>query len=410
MTLNSNIKLYGIALAAVTNRKDPSVMNVICTPVSVTDKKRREFKCEEGAFKCSIDLANPAEMLRTFIKTVDLIESVVALQEASLKAHKLPYRRVALDIGEDGRKPVHPNFLFTAIFDAKLASRTVPLKERWDTYRQNARKNVDTLQKFFRAETSGLWARGVSEVKSIYIGHYAAFMNQVHGKMGERLGEFFVKKMHEVRLSYLFNNREQGATFIRACEKLARLIEDKCTLKWGSYNTKPNPEIDGRMEKLTVRLRELKAPFYAGDPEARAEMMRLAKEEGVASAGDVNKNSNIFAILMTPPGYWQDPAMQEKEPIYCFYNWDPAFKDAFYEGYYGALDIPRFRHVKLPTDPPNAPFSDPCADMICEQFEIIEGSRRPKRVADAKHWRKAIGEAARKNVELLHDAYERLPE
>ena len=203
-----------------------------------------------------------------------------------------------------------------------------------------------------------------------------------------------IRRKKLIRL--LFGGASSPHAFKNANEKLYQLL-DQCTLKWGSFNIVDAPQPDAPQTDLDVTLNKLKEPFLRGDQIARAQIIGLARQEGIKAGNEVNQFPAAFGHI-APAKYFENLSMQEKYPSYGFYNWDPAFRKAFFVGYNDTVRVPHNRLFKLPTNARNPPFSDTCANMIRDQFEIIYGERAPERVEDMPKWRKIIADAAWNNT------------
>ena len=152
---------------------------------------------------------------------------------------------------------------------------------------------------------------------------------------------------------------------------------------------------------LDKRLIDLKKSFDDGDKDAYVELTQLARKQGSETAILWQKNNlleNGFAIPRPwPENADNDQELREKYPRFSFYDWDPAFRRAFFDGYneIARQYIPYNRTLKLPLDPKSPFFTDPCAWMVRDQLEIAEGKREPylfedERDENGRIWRKEI--------------------
>ena len=175
----------------------------------------------------------------------------------------------------------------------------------------------------------------------------------------------------------------------------------QCSLKWGSYT---NPGANRRAEDLEQtdvdkKIIRLKARLDKGlgDFSAHYALKNLAKEEGQKFGLLATQYPRTFSY-MAPPGYRDSPELQKRCPRFSFFQWDEAYKKAFYDGFKEIYEAPHSRRIKLPLDKPSPFFTDPCADMIRDQFQIIQGIRSEDGVFDDRTWREKLSRVAAKTA------------
>ncbi len=101
------LNLYGIAIAAIPKKDSPNHINVIVSPISVGEADPHQITVlDHLKFKETIDLNDAASLRSCFIRVTKTLNTIVELQQQSLSRHKLPFRPVALEIGQDTRNPM----------------------------------------------------------------------------------------------------------------------------------------------------------------------------------------------------------------------------------------------------------------------------------------------------------------
>jgi hypothetical protein len=180
---------------------------------------------------------------------------------------------------------------------------------------------------------------------------------------------------------------------IHACQKLAELAG--CfSLKWGSFFQKHVTFEDyPKTDKYLLRLKRL---MDKGSEKAYYMLCLIAEHYGKMDGEKhaLEGNPNLFGIA-GPDGYEKDKAMQAKHPFHGAYlDWHPDIRAAFLDAYNKARNSPHTVTLKLPCDLPSPPFTNPCADRIRDQLQIIDGERAADKILDAPAWRKYIADVA----------------
>lgn len=175
----------------------------------------------------------------------------------------------------------------------------------------------------------------------------------------------------------------QAKQYLHSCRRLRDLL-GKCHLQLGSYTIGEDEVADiiedaaQSMELLVYQHIKNEYPHAAAPYEY---MKELAYKRGRKYGQMVTEVPETFSeaplqILK------KDPKLKEKYPIYYFYDWDEDFRKEFKRGFHETYIGPHNRNFKLACDTRNPPFSDPCADRIRDQFEIVNGRRSEDGVID----------------------------
>lgn len=158
-------KLYGVAIGVIpknTSHAYPSrkkmddygSFTVYCTPIAVTNGHRQHFEIlDDYRFKAIIDLKDADQQRACFIKIVNTLEKVTALQRESCAKMNVDFRPVSLVVGDDSSKPVDGNSVQDTVF-YHLFGDLFALKRKYEdavsSGRSFSEKNVD-LDSFIKA-------------------------------------------------------------------------------------------------------------------------------------------------------------------------------------------------------------------------------------------------------------------
>lgn len=387
------MKLYGIAIAIVPDKQNPQVMSVVCNPLSVSSENQEGFEVlNDLKFKMNFDSTKPKEFIDCFIKTVGVIDDVVQLQKQSCSQNGVEYRPVALRVGQDSRNPVNVNALYMRFFGERFS----PPKTDQEIEELVFEANLAKREKHNNFRKNREIHNQLSpEMQEIYKQRYIS-------KHAPRVLEYYKKLENDVSLSEIAFRKFQGdsqsisANFIEAKKKFAELLK-QCVLAPGSYspgareypkdfdikNLEPD-ELDLEISTLQKSLDENPSNF---DPHYK--LIEIAREIGKSHGREVTDEIHSFWHV-APPGYANDREAQERCPQYSFFQWDTAYEKAFYEGFNKTYMGPHTRRLKLPMSASNPPFTDPTADMVRDQFEIIRGRRSEDGVFDRPDWRQRM--------------------
>ena len=117
------MELYGVAVAIVPTKSDPHVLELTCNPIAVSDTQLDTFRVlDHLAFKTIFDSQDTAAIQKTLIKTVNVVDQIVALQKLSLP-HGMAYRPVALELGQASATPIAFNALAVQLFGERVVPR-----------------------------------------------------------------------------------------------------------------------------------------------------------------------------------------------------------------------------------------------------------------------------------------------
>jgi hypothetical protein len=398
--LCKQFELYGLALAAILENDDRHV-KLICTPIALSNADTKKIRIVDD-LRCTLrfDSENINEGMTAFAQVTQLIEKLTKRQQAGLEAQGLPFSPVALDIGQDERfNPIQKKAFALAM---SLFGKQYPLPST----DEEIDRRIDRLM-FVGVNTSRK-NRGLEPHKdsSQITGEDLRHISMPVYTFRRNAGKAFNRQIRELeaeaksrRDGWLQEQAELPEGFKSACSKLPGLL-DKCTLSWGSFfgvdtTLKSNSPQSG----LDLQLIELKKRFDGGDPAAKSEIIKIAYQKG-RSQGRHSTISYPNWIFTTDDHdfstYKSSPELQKSFPSYSFYEWDPAFREAFFRGYGETLDVPYTQSMKLPMDQVNPPFVDPCADMIRDQFEVIQGIRAARQTRD--------NNVGKRNISLLCNA------
>lgn len=353
------VRLHGIAAAAVYKKNDPKTLQVVCTPIAVSETM------PPGSFDILKDLTYTDEMeyhhrvcrkeqkvvfrdteqvREGFIYFVDTLRQVHALQQESAKAAGIEPRPVALYVGVDNRNPIDSrSTLYPMLFG--------------ELYR-----NSDSYP-FRRISPTEL----------------------------------------QHTLDGLKEQAVQDTAYMAACEDLIRLLPE-CTLKWGEYGFPPHSQEHEDYEYYTAdKLPALaRAPYFLElkerlkDPDweyfVLEELKGFAREFGKNYGHIISTNPEGFQI--TPMKGFGSEETRKKFPDLDIYRWHPEIEAAFYESYREHYWGPHNRHLKLPDAKKNPFFTDTCADMVRDEIEIAKNMRVPGATRDNPRSRLALIRAA----------------
>ena len=364
--------LYGVAIAALPEKNRNHVITLTCTPIAVSSERPEIFQIlKDLAFTKTFDTGKPQEVIDVFEQTANTIDTVVGLQHKSLHADGKEYRPVSLEVGIKYAAPINIELLFANLFGKEL---------------------IDSRHQLKPEQYVNFWNKRGEQLSDEVVTQYAQSYDKPvqdalkrHRQNGPR-----------------FSNIKKDSRMRRACGKLAKCL-DQCSLQFARFNISTFSEENTMPEQhdLEQRLIELKKSFDDGDESARIELIQIAKQRGIDEAIGVREN-NLLSNGFGFPRPWpenadDDQELREKHPQFSFYDWHPAFRRAFFDGYneISRQHIPYNRTLKLPLDPKSPFFTDPCAWMVRDQLEIAEGKREPhlfedQRMADGRLWSQEI--------------------
>jgi len=390
------MKLYGIAIAAIPQKNNVHVIDLTCTPIVVSDDHPEKFEILDAlAFKKTVDSRHVKEVVDCFVKTTETIGAVVKLQHESLAAHHLEYRPVALDIGIANARPINIEMLYANLFGARLTSP--PAGERGVERAANIKaifQQTPLGDASFPRKIENYAATGINPVNttSAYLEDQAAQVRTYYENISRAI------KQVPSNFSGIINYHR----FRSACGDLSQLLGD-CSLQFGRFGLKPvgdnQANVSPLQNEFDLKISQLKEPFEKGDPKARLELIALARDIGRKKANSMPDHyfkSKQFAIPNPFPNYGKDPKADEEMrnayPRFFFYYLDADIERAFHQGFGEASRkrYPYTRDIKLPMDPPNPFFTDPCAWMVRDQLEIAKGARPAEYIEDQKEWRQRI--------------------
>lgn len=318
---------YGVTFAVIPKKDNPDSYSVICTPIVMDQADQSRFHVlEDLKYTQDFNSLDMKSTVQAFIKMVNTIDSVISLQERSCKEACIDYAPIALKIGQHSQHQVQQDGIYTLLFGKVLESR--------NSFVDNDKQKATQQE---------------------------------------------IDKYQPIREAYLAKNKKMPFLFKEASKKLPAMIK-KCVFFLGNY--KPNSKADDPAlltpNALDEELNILKPLFEQGDADAFKRIKEIAAE-----MGEKHYKMSRFMPLLSMPAprdYASNPELQEKLPRFSFFYWDPAFKDAFMEAYSKGHWRNGYHSLKLPLDPPHPFFTDPLADMIRTQFQIIEGKRDPQHV------------------------------
>lgn len=324
------MKLYGLAIAVVPKKDDPSTMAVTCTAIAVDNADLKAIETvEHHSFKTEFCMADTAALMECFTRLVDTLNAVVEIQKTSLG--KREYRKVALHIGEDSRNPTDLDAIYYNLFGEEFFS--VP----------------NTSAPVLKGEISA----------------------------------------------------NISPAFIKSCSNLIVLL-DQCVLNWGSFDIGGGEANDEYVVNLQThpwdrRLSYLQRQIIEGDIDwaAHEEIKKMAKIWGQREGVECTESPEFFAI-MPPEGYRDSDVLQTWFPARgSFLEWHPEYRQAFFDGFNETYLAPHTRTIKLPLDPPNRLFENPCADEVRDQHQVDRGRRTEDGVRDIPEVRKKIAASCR---------------
>jgi len=378
------MKLYGIAIAAVPQNGNEHLIHLTCTPIAVSDDNPKAFETLDNfVFKTKFDSTNTEQIADSFIKVSKLIDKVIKLQKASLKT--LPYRPVALEIGEDRRRPVNGEALYVHLF-GKRAHR--PLETEEDIQAAAEKKIIEELK---CGEPEALGEKLVQTCKQDKV-RFKSYMDKIAEQIRHKEAGIALAENTRLDVSTL----EHYPAFKRACYNLSKSL-DQCSIRWGSFGTR-GKETGPVQEPLDRRLIQIKGALNRKEPGAHEALIEVAENQGgIAAQG----NSNTFIMGCSIPGYAKDNAEGEElrntYPRFSFYYLHPDYEAAFHRVYEKTRkkNCDYTRWMQLPLDTPRPFFTSPCAWMVNDQLEIARGVRPPEKFEDDAEGRKNIIDGAR---------------
>ena len=380
-----NLNLYGVAIAILPKKETPHILDVICTSITVNDTNLETFKILEGGeytYKTECNSTDVADSMLCFARAVNTIEKVVGLQKASIDAynlegHNVPYRPVALEVGEDSRNPVNIDFSYMLLFDERFSPH---------------RTNEDIRDSYFK----GFLINGekfetlLDEEKNSVAMNNPFFISHLKEKADKRnVAEGAIKHAQPIRANYLSEYKDFPCEFAMACQRLPKLLR-QCTFYrgnftlYGDYSAKSKAL---RPNAIDAELIHLKPSFDSGDLDAFNRIKKIAQDAGVEIGK--SRNAEKYFAVAAPIGYAKNKRMQKRMPRYSFYHWhDPndkerfPFKEAFHDGFKKTYKGRYTIKFKFPLDPPSPPFTNPVALMIQDQFQILRGTREPNNIRE----------------------------
>lgn len=384
------MQLYGVAVAILPKEDEAYKYKVMCTPIAVDSNDRDNFQVMDNLkFERKIDPFNIQESSDCFADVVKVMSEVVRLQHESCQKKGIEYRPVAVTIGEDSRNRIPLDASYMLMFGKRFSP---------DDYIEQLIEKDDDVERYYSKD----------DAEKTY--HREQWINHLYSRKSDNkiasilnTRNFFeatVQKALRLRNEHLERSGILPEPFVEACKALEQIIPE-CTLRRGTYRRGGDEDALLLPSALDEELKRLR-PFFRTSKAAFAQIVALAEKTGRIEGlhFTMDKSGNSFGGAV-PHGYRDNIKLQEELPRYDFYNWDPAFREAFYQGFNATYKGPYNIHYRLPSDPQNPPFTDPTANMIRDQFEIVEGKRPANRVIDRPEMRQRLlddaGEIARCN-------------
>ena len=399
-----DLKLYGIAIGAAPSKENRFLIKGTCTPIAVSTHDFDNFEIlRSHCLDFQFDYRDIHQIMDCFAHIAEKIDYVVSQQEKELADRGLPYTKISLYVGQDGRRPIKYlafGELYTSLFGKQKFTRnmeesvlTALMKDREQFVDPPASSDTidQPLDSFFSHDNP-------QDFYSV-LKHKAALkamgtLNDYLLNTMDRISRV-VEKAHSARFQFLAQHAGDYRPFSEACQKLSKLLP-KCSLKWGSYtrNISPYPLTESPLDREIISLH---ATFTEGSAHARHRLIDLARLIG-EETGEILRDGNGSAMTMpNPNGYSKDTTMQVNFPSHgAFLYWDQAFRSAFYEGYKSTYNGAYNQCIKLPLDPPNPFFTDPCANRIRDLIEVALGKRAPGMIREDSLWNQKITSATRR--------------
>ena len=365
----SQLSLYGMALAVVPERDNPSRLKIICSPISVENQSRNEVNVlEDLAFKISVDQNNIPEVMQAFVRISNTLEILVRRQHESLEAHGLSYRPVALEWGQDSRSPVDLDVqkLACVLFGRPVRDVSTPDQINASIAKAMAKERGKISPR------AGYWKARLA-------------LENYNKALGSVIETGKAKRQH-----YFTQNPSLPPDFSDACEKLPKLL-DQCTLKWGNFNPGVFPTNEEPTD-FDHKISYLMDEWRNGNVDAFQKLQEEAFQLGLREGEAMSAQPNAFGNHGGPNKH--DPEFIRKHAGYYFYQLDEAFEAKFRAGFDETFTSNYTRRIKFPLDVDRPPFVDPCAAMLVDQFQIIDGTRDAENIRDSSDWRERIASAA----------------
>jgi hypothetical protein len=407
------MKLYGVAIS-VTHADDHSdLFNVTCNPLEVTNGKRGECKILEELrphpekTPLQFHAGDTKSLMKCFVKVVDTLDKTVKLQEQSCTEQRIKYVPIAVEIGQDSRKPIHVDALHAHLFGERLFPR--PTRPQIEQKLVRSKEVEKESQSEFGKKYADLREEEQDFVKAVL--NIDGFVEAIDEQQDVFDAE--IEAAQQTRRNYLRGHRFPDG-FNAACKKLPELLS-KCSLMKGSFSFSEDvtpmaqPELDNRLIMLKKRINE-------GDYKAHNEVIDLAEQLGREWGEAQNKELHQFWYV--PPDQY-DTVAQQKHPGHAFFHWqnkftkgsdgedDKPYIKAFHRGFDAVYVGPRERTLSLPLDPRTPYFVIPTRDYALEAGEVAnhylqeqgrepwgKRFRVPEGLAGNKEWGEKIGMSA----------------
>ncbi len=384
------MKLYGMPVAILPRKDSPEDFNVICNPIAVSRNSKEKFELlGDLASTRTFNFNDVPSIIDCFVNIVRTLKSVVKLQEESFDEAnkknriKIPYRPVAIEIGQATNTPISLNALSIILFGENFF---IPQTD------EELRKELPDIVEDFLVNMRG------TKYETMPRADLDRFAYNQLSRRNKKFDED-AERAKALRTEFL-EKQQYPDEFFAACWELSRLIK-KCVLDRGSYteygDEKKKVE-DTKASLLDKYLRSLKSGLRYDREEGLSfdchyELIDEAKEIGRQWGTIITRTPDIF-FLMGPEGLRNDKDAQDKLASYSFFHWHEAYKKAFNEGFQETYLGTHNKIMKLPLDPDMPPFSTTVHFAILDQIDVINGRR------DAEHGIKDEPGPRRKIIEL----------
>jgi len=404
------MKLYGMPVAIIPNKDNPHLFDITCNPIYVSDKNLKTFKVLDGGedeegkrpklnYTATFDPNDTEDMLKNFVRLVDTLDKVVALQTQSCANNHVKYRPVAVEMGEDARKPLNLNALYMQVFGKRLTqleTRDMLEEELFDTFGYKKKTPMipggdfdNQPEEIKRKVRKEIIRTGATEKQRADL--------EAAVKANE-LSQAEVEEAEKIRSEYLSRHPNMIPIFMQAYDKLQPLLE-KCSLIEGNFHVIPPSDMkDPGQSELDKKIIEL---GKQGDLYSRLELRRIALKKGIEHGHLVTQNPYTFKIPARHPNHVTDKDAQKLHPEYLFMHDDSDCKEAYEKGFKRLYRGPYTRTLVPPLEH-NPPFTSTCADRIRDQHQIVAGRRSEDGFEDSMEARLAIKRDIGKASDNLH--------
>lgn len=119
----SSLKQYGLAISAIPDKDNPTLMTVYCNGICVFGGQREHFKLvPELSFKEEVDLTRQGSLEGTYIKVVDTLEQALNAHRQSLDQHEIQLRSpLQVYLGEAHANPVCISTIIEKLFRCEIS-------------------------------------------------------------------------------------------------------------------------------------------------------------------------------------------------------------------------------------------------------------------------------------------------